>query len=212
MRTSILGTFFMASPSEIEEGKHWYSDAARIAETISDETGISYIKVAGVIAALSPQNPWERNVQDARNICQIYNIDGKDAAQNVKVGTFGANKAKAIKILECGDLTEYVIAYDILNGQKVINFFLSILGHDDAVCVDGHAYSIWLGERVSTSDTPKMTPKLYQRIADDYVQATVKINEILGTQYKPYTVQAITWVVHRNLYAGQRKKLTKKSA
>jgi hypothetical protein len=89
---------------------------------------------------------------------------------------------------------------------------LSILGDIEAVCVDGHAYSIWLGERVSTSDTPKITPKLYQRIADDYVQATVKINEIMGTRYKPSTVQAITWVVHRNLHQGQRKKRSKKAA
>lgn len=209
MRTSIIGTFFMASPVELQEGKRWYSDAAKVAESISDETGISFIKVAGVIAALSPQNPWDRNVTDARNICQVYSIDGKDAAQAVKVGTFGANKAKAIKILQCEGLVNYVTVCNILNGQKVINFYRSILGHDAAVCVDGHAYSVWLGERVSTSDTPTITPKLYQRISDDYIQATHKINEILGTSYKPCTVQAITWVVHRNLYAGLRRKRSK---
>lgn len=201
----------MASPTEIEEGKRWYSTAARIAETISDETGISYAKVVGVIAALSPQNPWDRNIQDARNICEAYRIDGKDAAQAVRVGTFNANKRKAIAILECENARESDIAA-ILNGQKIINFFFSVLGHDLAVCVDGHAYSIWLGERVSTSDTPKITPKLYNRIADDYRQATAKINEIMGTSYKPSTVQAITWVVHRNLYGGQRKKRSKKAA
>lgn len=209
MRTSIIGTFFLASPVEVREGKRWYSDAAKIAESISDETGISHLKVAGVIAALSPQNPWDRNVTDARNICQVYSIDGKDAAQAVKVGTFGANKAKAIKILQCEGLVDYVTVCHILNGQKVVNFYRSILGHDDAVCVDGHAYSIWLGERVSTKDTPKLTTNLYNRIAEDYRECTTKINEILGSNYKPSTVQAITWVVHRNLYAGQRRKRSK---
>ena len=202
----------MASPVEVREGQRWYSDAANIAESISDETGIPYFKVVGVIAALSPQNPWERNIQDARNICATYSIDGKDAAQAIKCGTFNANKAKALRILEGDDFTDYIVVCDILKGLKVINFYLSILGNDEAVCVDGHAYSIWLGERVSTSDTPSITPKLYTRIADDYRQATAKINEIMGTRYKPSAVQAITWVVHRNLYAGQRKKRSKKAA
>lgn len=212
MRTSILGTFFMASPAEVQEGEQWYRNAERIAEELSDKFRLSMEQAAGIIAALSPQNPWERNIQDAHNICHAYNIGGKDAAQNVRVGTFGANKHKAIAILKCDGLTDYVTVCDILKGQKVINFYLSILGHDDAVCVDGHAYSIWLGERVSTNDTPKITPKLYQRISDDYIQATHKINEIMGNRYLPSTVQAITWVVHRNLYKGQRKKRSRKAA
>lgn len=210
MRTSIIGTFFLASPTEVQEGKHWYRNAARIAEQLSDSYNISMAQAAGIIAALSPQNPWERNVTDSFNICEAYRIDGKDAAQSIKCGTFGANKRKAIAILECNGRESDISA--ILNGQKVVNFFYSILGHDLAVCVDGHAYSIWLGERVSTSDTPKITPKLYQRISDDYIQATHKINEIMGTRYLPSTVQAITWVVHRNLYQGQRKRRSSKAA
>ena len=212
MRTSIIGTFFMASPAELQEGRQWYSNAAKIAADLRDKYDLPMISAAGIIAALSPKNPWERNIQDAYNVCEAFTIDGKDAAQSVKVGTFGVAKAKAIKILQCVDLLDYMEVCNILRGQKVINFYLSILGNDDSVCVDGHAYSIWLGERVSTSDTPKITPKLYERIAQDYRESTDKINEIMGTAYRPSTVQAITWVVHRNLYQGQRKKRSKKAA
>lgn len=209
MRTSIIGTFFLASPAELQEGKQWYRNAARIAADLSDKFDLPMISAAGIIAALSPQNPWERNVRDAYNVCEAYRVDGKDAAQSVKCGTFNTNKRKAIAILESDGLTDTVT--DILKGQKVVAFFQSILSNPEAVCVDGHAYSIWLGERVSTSDTPKITPKLYQRISDDYIQATHKINEIMGTRYLPSTVQAITWVVHRNLYQGQRKRKAKRA-
>lgn len=208
MRTSILGTFFLASPAELQEGIAWYRNAARIAADLSDKFNISMSQAAGIIAALSPQNPWERNVQDAFNICEAYRIDGKDAASSVKCGTFNSNKAKAIAILECDGWTSTVSL--ILKGQKVVAFFHSIMSDHEAVCVDGHAYSIWLGERVSTSDTPKITPKLYDLIAQDYRDATDKINELTGSSYLPSTVQAITWVVHRNLYAGQRKKRSAK--
>ena len=210
MRTSIIGTFFMASPAELQEGRQWYSNAAKIAADLRDKYDLPMISAAGIIAALSPQNPWERNIQDSYNVCETYTVDGKDAALSVKCGTFNANKRKAIAILESDGLTDTVT--DILKGQKVVAFFHSILGNPEAVCVDGHAYSIWLGERVTTTDTPKLTPKLYERIAQDYRESTNKINEIMGTAYWPSTVQAVTWVVHRNLYQGQRKKRSKKAA
>ena len=211
MRTSIIGTFFMASPAELQEGRQWYSNAAKIAADLRDKYDLPMISAAGIIAALSPQNPWESNIQDSYNVCEAYSVDGKDAALSVECGTFDTNKRKAIAILELGRSATSYEVHRILNGLKVRNFLLSILGDSLAVCVDGHAYSIWLGERVSTSDMPTITPRLYQQIADDYVQATVKINDILGTQYKPYVVQAITWVVHRNLYQGQRKRKAKRA-
>lgn len=205
MRTAILGTFFMASPVEMQEGKMWYQNANDICRKLGDKFDLPTAIVAGVIAALSPQNPWERNVVDAENIITAYKVGGMGAAQGIKVGTFGANKRKALAILELGDVFTAVEILAILNGLKVKAFWWCIQGDRKAVCVDGHAYSIWLGERVSISDTPKITPKLYQRIAEDYSDATGKINEIMGTDYSPAQVQAITWVVHRNMYGGKRK-------
>lgn len=205
MRTSIIGTFFLASEAELQQGRMWYQQANDLARKIGCKYDLPTAIVAGVIAALSPQNPWERNIADADNICQVFTQDGKDAAEAVKVGTFGANKRKALQILELGQVFTAQDILAILNGLKVQNFWWSILLDNKAVCVDGHAYSIWLGERVSTSDTPKITPKLYDRIAQDYVNATAKINQILDSSYTPAQVQAITWVVHRNLYQGKRK-------
>lgn len=199
MRTSILGTFFLASEAEKIEGIEWYERAHRLACTLGRQSRYNVIQCAAVIAVLSPQNPWERNCIDAENMVMA------DDPSMIKVGTFNANKQKAIRILN-GEAP-----LDVLGGLKVRDFYRSIMGSQDAVCVDGHAYSIWLGERVSTTDTPKITPKMYETIKGDYISATVKINEITGSSFTPYQVQAITWVVHRNLYAGQRKpKSTKK--
>lgn len=183
----------------------WYQQANDIARKLGNQFDLPTAIVAGVIAALSPQNPWERNVVDAENIISTYKQDGREAAESIKVGTFGANKRKALQILDLGFVFTAKEILEILGGLKVQNFWWCILLNNKAVCVDGHAYSIWLGERVSTSDTPKITPKLYERIAQDYTDATGKINEILDADYTPYQIQAITWVVHRNLYGGKRK-------
>lgn len=205
MRTAILGTFFMASPVELQEGRMWYQQANDISRKIACEFDLPTAIVSGVIAALSPQNPWERNVVDALTIIRTYKQDGREAAESIKVGTFGANKRKALQILDLGFVFTAKEILEILGGLKVQNFWWCIQLDHKAVCVDGHAYSVWLGERVSTSDTPKITPKLYERIAKDYTEVTGKINEILDTDYTPAQIQAITWVVHRNLYGGKRR-------
>lgn len=210
MRTAILGTFFLASEDEIQEGMNWYKNARMVCRRIADSHCISLDTVAAVVAALSPQNPWDRNIRDAESIIKLYTAGGPDAAREYKCGTFNRNKEKAIRILSSEkDRLELM---EILNGQKIKDFFICIadsLGEYDrcnyAVCVDGHAYSIWLGERVSTAETPKITPKLYNQIRLDYIDATDKINTILKTNYIPAQIQSITWVVHRNLYKGQRK-------
>lgn len=202
MRTSILGTFFLASPAEMQEGIRWYQDALQVAVRIASSYSVSSAQAAAVIAALSPQNPWERNIIDADNLIALYTAAGKDAAQAYKCGTFGRNKQKAIQCLE---VTETHQHDEILNGKKVVAFYHCIFGDPDYVCVDGHAYSIWLGERVSTANTPKITPKLYEIIAQDYKDSTDKINQIAGLNLLPFQVQAITWVVHRNLYKSQRR-------
>jgi hypothetical protein len=198
MHTPILGTFFLASAQEIQEGANWYRNANYIAESIAIKTGLSIRKVAGVMAALSPRNRWERNCIDAEQLCLLYSVGGIDAAKQLKVSTFNGNKQKALDILQ----SEEDAIENILNGRKIVAFFRCILDEDD-VCIDGHAYSIWLGNRVVTTKTPKISAKLYNEIAWDYDLATLTINKIMGTDYTAAQIQAITWNVHRNLYQGK---------
>ena len=50
------------------------------------------------------------------------------------------------------------------------------MGDQDDVCVDGHAYSIWIGDRLTMKQVPNIGKKLYKTITDDYIQATYIIN------------------------------------
>jgi hypothetical protein len=188
---NILAVFFAANPAELQHGSRWYPDALAACETIAQSYSLPVDTVAGVIAALSPNNKWQRNIIDADNICRLYTLGGYDDAAQCKVSTFNGNKQKALQILSG------IAPLEALGGLKVRAFYSCILG-DDSVCVDGHAFAIWKGERIPTTKTPKISPKLYAAIASDYRNAASTINAVMGTAYNAAQVQAITWTAwHR---------------
>lgn len=188
---SILAVYFSANPAEVQHGAQWYKQARLIAQTIADNYSLSLQTVAGVIAAISPNNRWERNIIDADLLCKLYANGGDCAA--LKVSTYPANKRKALQILAGFD------PFDILGGLKVRAFYDCIMGNLSAVCVDGHAYSLWLGDRVPTTKTPKISSKLYAAIAADFKLATAQINQITGANYRPAQIQAIAWLAWRRM-------------
>jgi hypothetical protein len=188
----VLAVFFAATDTERADGARWYSDALQICSTIARDCSLSVQTVAGVLAALSPNNRWERNCTDARALCTAYAMGTVADAAAVKCSTFNGNKRKALQILA----GEQPLA--VLGGLKVRAFYQCVLG-DDAVCVDGHAFAIWRGERIPTTKTPKISAKLYASIEADYRRATVQINAITGASYSPAQIQAITWCAWRRI-------------
>ena len=195
----ILSTFYAATAVETVEGSEWYPTAYKYCEAIANDTGLSVAKVAAVCAALSPNNKWEKNVADTEALCVAYVTLNVEAAQLVKVSTYNTNKQKALDILEADDNEETHLA--ILNGQKVKAFYLSIMGNPDAVCIDGHAYSVWVGKYIPTTKTPSIGVPLHKRIVASYILAKNKINTLLGTNYTAAQIQAITWVAHKRIHA-----------
>ena len=183
----------LASAADVVEGKGWYESAFAIAGALAVSYGVSFKKAAGVLAALSPRNKWERNVIDAEKIIAAYAAAGPEAAEEIKVCTFGKNKAKAIRILELDDESKTGDVIAILSGPKLCEFFHCIVGLDD-VCIDGHAYAIWFGERVTLAKVPSIGVKLRRAIKADYI-AVAEANGL-----KAYEVQAITWVAWRRLH------------
>jgi len=196
--SNIVGTYLLSSSVEKYEGVNWYSRAMVAAQTISNSTGVNVNKVAGVIAALSPNNRWERNLIDAENVCKVYINGDVDDVMNVKVCTYGKMLLKAVQILQCDKVSEIP---GILNGRKIRAFYECIVGKSDAVVVDGHAYSIWIGERLTMKQVPSIGIKLYANITADYIQATEEINAKFNTNLMPFQVQAITWVAWRRLHS-----------
>ena len=198
---NIAGMLQLATQGDILSGLDWYKRAYQLSvRLIHTYEGLTLGQAVGVIAALSPQNRWERNCIDAEAMIKARH-QGADP-MGVKVSTFNKNKAKAVAILALSDdeaTGEADAIAPILNGRKVVAFYRSIMGDPDAVCVDGHAYAVWIGERVPTTQTPSIGVKLYADIARAYQLVAKRSYELCGTTLTPTQAQAVTWVTYRRL-------------
>ena len=191
-RRKIKAVYELATIVEQQDGITWYLAAESICHTLSDEYNVPVFVAAGVVAALSPRNRWERNVQDAESLIAAYLAGGVDQAAATKVCTFGKNKQKAIAILSLSCPSDADVKA-ILSGPKMIEFYQCILGQDD-VCIDGHAYCIWAGGRTSLADVPSIGVKLRREIKDDYRRTAADLG------LTPSALQAITWVAWRRIH------------
>jgi hypothetical protein len=192
----IAAMLALASQSDLAAGIEWYARAERLGHRLAHQYGCTFEQAVGVIAALSPNNRWARNCTDAESMIQAWAV-GADPL-TVRVCTYGAMRAKAAAILALASPERETIA-GILNGRKITAFFLSITGQTDAVCVDGHAYAIWLGQRVPTTKTPALGVRLYADIAHAYCVVAKRSAALCGETLTPAQVQAVTWVTYRRL-------------
>ena len=181
---NILKVYRRATSEDVANGLEWYDRAKRYASIISNLSGVNLNTVVGVMAALSPNNRWERNVKDTERMVWAW-VKGEDLT-DFKVSCYNTMKAKAWSILE-DDLTDDTDILTRLNGQKIRSFYSNIRGLDE-VTIDGHAYNIALGIRQGlTSDKTNMGKKLYREMQSAYVKAAKRVG------VKPHELQAITW-------------------
>lgn len=192
--------FFQANTLDRQIGMDWYSNAHGIVKRIAADYGFSPEQIAGAMAALSPNNKWERNCVDTENLAKAIRAD-LDPFET-KVCTFKTNKAKAISIL-LGELDSDAIC-KVLNGQKVIAFYLNILhnGDTESPCIDGHAFNIWNGTVSGLKDVPSISPKAFKNIQNDYRSAAVIASGVTGETISAGQIQAITWVAYRRIHKG----------
>ena len=189
---NIKAIYQLATLTEQQEGIAWYPTAKAIARELANRYGIHPAEAAGVLAALSPRNRWERNVQDAESLITAYVAGGAEQAQLTKVCTFNASKDRAVRILIAGVLTDADVLA-ILSGPKLQEFYSCIQGIPE-VCIDGHAFCIWAANRTSLKDVPAIGVKLRREIKADYRAAAVELG------LTPSACQAITWVVWRRIH------------
>jgi hypothetical protein len=193
----IIGMLGLASAADIAQGCSWYQRAYDISVSfIHAYDGLTLGQAIGVIAALSPNNKWVRNVADAEAMIKLWHA-GVDP-RTVKVCTYNTNKDKAARILELESSDDETIQ-EILSGQKVVAFYRCIAGYRDTVCVDGHAFAIFMGERIPTTQTPSIGKALYAAITRSYILASERSFEACGHHLTPAQVQAVTWVTYRRL-------------
>lgn len=192
---NIVAIYRMATPEEKRDGVVWYARALADCMRIAEDTEVPLHIVVGVCAALSPNNRWDRNIDNTRDMVQAY-INGDDI-DSFKVSTYHAMKRKAWGILDAMPDHDGVIS--ILNGQKIVSFYRNIMG-DDTCTIDGHARNIYYGERHGlTTDKTGVGKREYAEIQQAYVDAGKRVR-FNGRALKAFEMQAITWVAWRRIH------------
>ena len=187
---NIKTIYELATPEERKHGFTWYKIANTECLKIAHKFDMPLYIVVGVVAALSPNNKWDRNITNGHDLIEAF-ING-DHMESVKVSTYHKMKEKAWHILE--SMPDYEETKRQLNGQKIVCFFENIMG-EDTCTIDGHARNIYYGERIGlTNDKTNIGKKEYLFLQDAYRQ--------VASEYgmKAYEMQAITWVAWRRLH------------
>jgi hypothetical protein len=185
---NITSVYRDADATQYNEGLVWYQDAQKAAHDIALKHDVPVYLVVAVIAALSPNNKWTRNLVNADALIGAF-IRG-DGIDSVKVSTYHKMKAKAWNILAARP--DYDGAKRMLKGQKITSFFMDIMGEFN-VTIDGHARNIAYGERVGlTDDRTNIGVREYRALQAAYEEAARRVGLM------PYQLQAITWRVWRD--------------
>lgn len=182
VKNNILAVLKQADQETFKSGAEWYNVAHEIAQKVqvASDKEINLAQAVGLIAALSPLKSWSQNVQLAFEF-----VVGK------RSGHTGVMVKKASDILALIDPTEDEIV-EILNGQKIVNFFLNIYypNKDVAVTIDRHAIGIALigTKKIKQLETDGQITKLqFEFLVHCYKWAAAEVG-ISAIQ-----LQAITW-------------------
>ncbi len=159
----------------------WYRAARTFAEGLASVHGLSLEAAAGIVAALSPTCPWDRNMvlaetMSATGDCRHRSGDAIRKARRIRAGE---------------------APLDVLGGRKVRSFYGCILDPENAglVCVDRHAYDVAVGDVTSDAERKSLESDAgYARIADAYRRAAAKVGLL------PQELQAITWCQWRRAH------------
>ncbi len=180
-----------AHPLEVSLGNDWYARAHRVARDIARTHKIPTRAACHIIAALSPNSRWERNVKDSYHLCAEL-AQGK-AGDTIRVSTYGKNRDKAVAIFRAASRGEQY--QGILSGQKVTSFALNIEhpNREIGVTVDFHAHSIAINWRLRVHES-KITTR-------DYAVLTRAYSDVAARHgLKPHQAQAITWVAWKRIH------------
>tara|TARA_R100001086_G_scaffold24244_1_gene11433 strand:+ start:1331 stop:1930 length:600 start_codon:yes stop_codon:yes gene_type:complete len=193
---NIINIYNLATPDEIKHGVTWYKKAYLESKKLALKYDIPIHIVIGVIASLSPNNKWDRNVENADTMINAF-ING-NAIESFKVSTYNKMKEKAWLILET--MPSYEETITILNGKKIVSFYKNINGDETEITIDGHARNIFYNDRQGLT-TPKtnITKLEYAKIQKAYLKASKKI-KVNDSVLKAYELQAITWLAWKRIH------------
>jgi hypothetical protein len=176
---------------ELVNGKDWYRHANLFSLALAETYKVSEMKVAGVIAALSPQKEWQHNKVLAE---EFLRTKGKITRHTA----LQSNKAR--KILNYAQTREDIELY--LGGLKTINFFNNIYDPEsrEHVTVDRHHIYLSIGW-----DAQSCTPKQYDFLKQNTVIFAKEVDMI------PSELQSTLWVCWKRIKKNDEEKTSSSS-
>lgn len=195
MVRNITHAYSLATRADVLAGLDWYPKAHAIICEWADHHGRSIANVACIVAALSPQCEWTRNLIIAEDILQ-------GLAPSIG-GTITAFLRIAERIREdrVGDTATY-----FKQGCKVRCFAANLAGNYDIVTVDTHGAQVAAGSPASNLRVD--TWKRYEPVAEAYTLAAQRISPVTrGRKHiEPAFLQAITWLTWKRLYPHKQNQ------
>jgi hypothetical protein len=187
MSRNILQVYEQATASEREDGLSWYPRAHAIVCEWADTYERSIASVACVVAALSPQVSWERNLVVADDVL---------AERPPSIGgVLRVNLAKAERVRD-ERLNNLLTVFP--GGPKVNSFAANLAGdYRSAVTVDAHAAQLALADVLFVKGLP-WAP--YACIAAAYFGAAKTVN------IEPAHLQAVCWLTWKRMYSAAAKR------
>lgn len=164
-------------------GADWYPEAHDTCAGLAREYGLTTEQTTGVVAALSPQTGWARNLVLARELIETGDTAHYDDA-----------KAKARAILAGA------APFDVLGGPKVRSFHPNLLHphRPGPVTCDRHHWSVLTGAPVYASDRTLELRGLYTFATGVTRTAARRIGLL------PHVLQSIVWVQWRSETGADR--------
>lgn len=192
IRDNLSLLYLQATHTDVTLGTDWYPAAHRIVAEWASHYRFSDATVASVIAALSPQLEWSRNLITADDVL---------AQRPVSVGgALHANIDKARRIL--ANAAQSPADY-FPCGPKVQHFAQNLMGRMDYVTVDGHCSQAAVNRPDSQIG---LKWPAYTTLALCYGDVARAVGR------SPAEFQAITWHVWKRLYPRTRKLAIRRGA
>lgn len=185
---NILGLLEFATEDDWAKGSDWYEVARELAGSVADQFQLDWHVVAGVIAALSPQQSWDYQVQNTGKFVEWAvqhkePLKHKDEAWPAPHGGTNLNKFKAANIVVTGDVLGW------LSGPKVVEFYHNICGDSTNVTLD-----IW-AMRAALGDYKYNDTKNYGTRKEGALMRQAYLDVAQLTDLRPHQLQAIIWLV-----------------
>ena len=213
---NVLAVFRAGTPAHVVNGRGWYgrarNDAREVAAILfqtDDPTPAQVAVAAAIIAVLSPATPWARNVHLARLVATMA-VNGATfdemTAPSAQGGLpcMGANARKAAAIALGADPAS------VVSGPKVTPFWQRVAEAGTgatgpgSVVIDRHAHDVALGQVTSDKARGLSLGRKggHHAFAMAYVRAAAVLNRTgEAPGITPSELQAVTWVVWRELFA-----------